>query len=57
MPERKFEERELSYCAVSTMAQLVNLMLESHGSRVEEIHFVKVGPGVYRMKIKLEVEA
>ncbi len=57
MPERKFEERELSYCAVSTMAQLVNLMLESHGSRVEEIHFVKVGAGVYRMNVKLEVEA
>lgn len=57
MPERKFEERELSYCAVSTMSQLVNLMLEHHGSRVEEIHFVKVGAGVYRMNVKLEVEA
>ena len=57
MPERKFEERELRYCAVLSLPQLVDMTFESHGSRVEEIHFVKVGPGVYRMKTKLEVEA
>ena len=57
MPEQKFEERELRYCAVSSLSQLVDMMLESHGSGVHELHFVKVGPGVYRMKAKLEVEA
>ena len=50
------EEREMRYCASTTMPEMLKIMFQNHGERIHEIHATKCAKNVYHMKFIIEVE-